>query len=90
MRTVMVTGDSATTAAAIAHKVGIPGQACSPLLSSERDGSKHCGVTMFRIRCSPTRKLSNGQNNADVRARQVRRQPQTARAVSATRSSLRL
>ena len=36
VRTVMVTGDSATTAAAIARKVGIEGEVCSPELLSRR------------------------------------------------------
>ena len=44
VRTVMVTGDSATTAAAIAQKVGINGDVCSPELLSDEPSAQRCGV----------------------------------------------
>jgi len=44
VRTVMVTGDSATTAAAIARKVGIDGKVCSPGLLSSESSAEHFGV----------------------------------------------
>ena len=40
----MVTGDSATTAAAIAHKVGIDGDVCSPELLSDEPSAQRCGI----------------------------------------------
>ena len=44
VRTVMVTGDSATTAAAIARKVGIDGDICSPDLLSGEPSAERCGI----------------------------------------------
>ena len=44
VRTVMVTGDSATTAAAIARKVGIEGDVCSPELLSREPSAERCGI----------------------------------------------
>ena len=44
VRTVMVTGDSATTAAAIARTVGIEGDACSPELLLEELSAERCGI----------------------------------------------
>jgi H+-transporting ATPase len=44
VRTVMVTGDSAVTAAAIARKVGIDGGVCSPERLSEALSAHECGV----------------------------------------------
>jgi len=43
VRTVMVTGDSAATAAAIARKVGIDGEVCSPELP-QGESAKRCGI----------------------------------------------
>jgi H+-transporting ATPase len=44
VRTVMVTGDSAVTATAIAGKVGITGAVCSAEKLSEQSSAEHCGV----------------------------------------------
>jgi len=44
VRTVMVTGDSATTAAAIARSVGIEGDACSPEQMARGLAPESCGV----------------------------------------------
>ncbi len=44
VRTVMVTGDSATTAAAIARKVGIAGEVCSPELLLGEQIAESCGI----------------------------------------------
>lgn len=44
VRTVMVTGDSATTAAAVAQAVGIEGDACSPDILAGDPGIEHCGI----------------------------------------------
>ncbi len=44
VRTMMVTGDSATTAAAIARKVGIAGDVCPAALLVEAPGVERCGV----------------------------------------------
>jgi H+-transporting ATPase len=44
VRTVMVTGDSATTAAAIARGVGIGGEVCSPELLTDEQSAQRCGI----------------------------------------------
>ena len=44
VRTVMVTGDSATTAAAVARAVGIEGDACSPDVLAGEAAIEHCGI----------------------------------------------
>ncbi len=44
VRTVMVTGDSAITAATIARKVGIDGDVCSPEKLSDEPGAERCGI----------------------------------------------
>jgi H+-transporting ATPase len=44
VRTVMVTGDSATTAAAVARAVGIEGDACSPEMLASELAAEHCGI----------------------------------------------
>ncbi len=44
VRTVMVTGDSATTAAAVARAVGIDGDACSPDMLAGKGPIEHCGI----------------------------------------------
>jgi len=44
VRTVMVTGDSATTAAAVARAVGIEGDACSPDTLADEAAVKKCGI----------------------------------------------
>jgi H+-transporting ATPase len=44
VRTVMVTGDSATTAAAVARAVGIEGDACSADMLTGDPAVEHCGI----------------------------------------------
>jgi H+-transporting ATPase len=44
VRTVMVTGDSATTAAAVAQAVGIDGDVCSPDILAGEGPIEHCGI----------------------------------------------
>src|SRR5208282_711993 len=44
VRTVMVTGDSATTAAAIAHEVGIEGDVCSAEALSDQSSAERYGI----------------------------------------------
>ncbi len=44
VRTLMVTGDAATTAAAIAHAVGIEGDICSPEILSSQPSIESCGI----------------------------------------------
>jgi H+-transporting ATPase len=44
VRTVMVTGDSATTAAAIARKVGLDGDVCLPELLADEPSAERCGI----------------------------------------------
>ena len=44
VRTVMVTGDSATTAAAIAHEVGIEGDVCSAEALSDQSSVERYGI----------------------------------------------
>jgi H+-transporting ATPase len=44
VRTVMVTGDSATTATAIARQVGIDGDVCSPELMAGEPMADRCGI----------------------------------------------
>ena len=44
VRTVMITGDSATTAAAIAHTVGIEGDVCSAAALSDLSGAERYGI----------------------------------------------
>ena len=44
VRTVMVTGDSAVTAKAIAHRVGIDGDVCPPHLLSSEPGAEQFGI----------------------------------------------
>jgi H+-transporting ATPase len=44
VRTIMVTGDSAITAAAIARKVGIEGSVCQPERLAENPPTEECGV----------------------------------------------
>jgi H+-transporting ATPase len=44
VRTVMVTGDSAATAAAIARRVGIDGEVCSPEPSGGEPTAEGCGI----------------------------------------------
>jgi len=44
VRTIMVTGDSAVTAAAIARAVGIDGMVCPPELVAQDRGTTDCGV----------------------------------------------
>ena len=44
VRTVMVTGDSATTAARVARAVGIEGDVCSPEALASEAAVEHCGI----------------------------------------------
>lgn len=44
VRTVMVTGDSATTAVAIARKVGVSGDVCSPELLAKESSAEDCSI----------------------------------------------
>jgi len=44
VRTIMVTGDSARTAAAIAHKIGIDGDVCSPEMLASEPAAQRYGI----------------------------------------------